>query len=174
MCPFCQLCCTVVLDMTCVTCHGIMRILSFTIQWAGGIPGIWLTGLYSFFFFFSSRRRHTRSLCDWSSDVCSSDLRSGAAETARWPKQSRRFGPLRDCFGHRAVSAAPDRPRTATQRQVSHSFSRRGKELPHASSKNDVQHGNFELEALAPWAEAEGRDLGAGIHVSYLDRRNRQ
>src|SRR5438132_3525649 len=27
-------------------------------------------------FFFSSRRRHTRSLCDWSSDVCSSDLGS--------------------------------------------------------------------------------------------------
>src|SRR4030095_16121993 len=26
------------------------------------------------FSFFSSRRRHTRSLCDWSSDVCSSDL----------------------------------------------------------------------------------------------------
>src|SRR5437588_4108852 len=25
-------------------------------------------------FFFSNRRRHTRSLCDWSSDVCSSDL----------------------------------------------------------------------------------------------------
>src|SRR6266496_6078028 len=25
------------------------------------------------FFFFSSRRRHTRSLRDWSSDVCSSD-----------------------------------------------------------------------------------------------------
>src|SRR5260221_145431 len=24
--------------------------------------------------FFSSRRRHTNSLCDWSSDVCSSDL----------------------------------------------------------------------------------------------------
>src|SRR5216683_7195708 len=28
-----------------------------------------------FFFFFSSRRRHTRSDRDWSSDVCSSDLR---------------------------------------------------------------------------------------------------
>src|SRR5689334_24135360 len=25
-------------------------------------------------FFFSSRRRHTRWNCDWSSDVCSSDL----------------------------------------------------------------------------------------------------
>src|SRR2546430_85699 len=27
-----------------------------------------------FYFFFSSRRRHTRFDCDWSSDVCSSDL----------------------------------------------------------------------------------------------------
>src|SRR3989475_10381243 len=33
-----------------------------------------------FFFFFSSRRRHTRFDCDWSSDVCSSDL----AVTERW------------------------------------------------------------------------------------------
>src|SRR2546430_8794842 len=29
-------------------------------------------------FFFSSRRRHTRFDCDWSSDVCSSDLGRGA------------------------------------------------------------------------------------------------
>src|SRR2546430_17030336 len=34
-----------------------------------------------FFFFFSSRRRHTRFDCDWSSDVCSSDLR--VQETAQ-------------------------------------------------------------------------------------------
>src|SRR5438874_2860311 len=33
-----------------------------------------IASLYSDFFFFSSRRRHTRSLRDWSSDVCSSDL----------------------------------------------------------------------------------------------------
>src|SRR5438034_3453562 len=42
-------------------------------------------------FFFSSRRRHTRSLCDWSSDVCSSDLagRSGAGPITRFdPVQS--------------------------------------------------------------------------------------
>src|SRR6266571_5804523 len=32
--------------------------------------------LYYFFFFFSSRRRHTSLTCDWSSDVCSSDLLS--------------------------------------------------------------------------------------------------
>src|SRR5260370_4574755 len=30
------------------------------------------------YFFFSSRRRHTIFKCDWSSDVCSSDLSSGA------------------------------------------------------------------------------------------------
>src|SRR2546427_9569114 len=30
----------------------------------------------NFRFFFSSRRRHTRFDCDWSSDVCSSDLNS--------------------------------------------------------------------------------------------------
>src|SRR5688572_25400850 len=33
-----------------------------------------MTLYLSFFFFFSSRRRHTRFDCDWSSDVCSSDL----------------------------------------------------------------------------------------------------
>src|SRR5215211_8309019 len=37
-------------------------------------------------FFFSSRSRHTRSLCDGSSDVCSSDLVGGGALSfrARW------------------------------------------------------------------------------------------
>src|SRR5437763_8071484 len=29
---------------------------------------------FCFYFFFSSRRRHTRYIGDWSSDVCSSDL----------------------------------------------------------------------------------------------------
>src|SRR5256885_3016064 len=33
-----------------------------------------------FFFFFSSRRRHTRLQGDWSSDVCSSDLRGTATD----------------------------------------------------------------------------------------------
>src|SRR5262245_64998130 len=33
---------------------------------------------YFFLFFFSSRRRHTRCLSDWSSDVCSSDLLDAA------------------------------------------------------------------------------------------------
>src|SRR5688572_25520402 len=33
-------------------------------------------------FFFSSRRRHTRFDCDWSSDVCSSDLSASPRATA--------------------------------------------------------------------------------------------
>src|SRR2546430_9944126 len=41
------------------------------------------------FFFFSIRRRHTRFDCDWSSDVCSSDLRLARSSTVEseviWP-----------------------------------------------------------------------------------------
>src|SRR2546430_6724051 len=44
----------------------MLRLL-FTITPAGSGP-------FVSFFFFSSRRRHTRFDCDWSSDVCSSDL----------------------------------------------------------------------------------------------------
>src|SRR3712207_3506329 len=36
-----------------------------------------LFSMFLLFFFFSSRRRHTRYWRDWSSDVCSSDLRTG-------------------------------------------------------------------------------------------------
>src|SRR2546427_3914290 len=48
-----------------------------------------------FFFFFSSRRRHTRFDCDWSSDVCSSDL-----SRAQKPDAAQ-------SLGHRARAAPP-------------------------------------------------------------------
>src|SRR2546427_3171103 len=38
-------------------------------------------------FFFSSRRRHTRFDCDWSSDVCSSDLNPEVLYAAFWQAQ---------------------------------------------------------------------------------------
>src|SRR5437899_4857000 len=44
-----------------------------------------------FSFFFSSRRRHTRCLSDWSSDVCSSDLRTATAPPR--PPPTRRSEP---------------------------------------------------------------------------------
>src|SRR2546427_4154976 len=44
----------------------------FTFYWSSFVCSS--AYLVLFFFFFSSRRRHTRFDCDWSSDVCSSDL----------------------------------------------------------------------------------------------------
>src|SRR2546430_9063957 len=46
-----------------------------------------LSGIIFLIFFFSSRRRHTRFDCDWSSDVCSSDL--WARRAARDPDGGR-------------------------------------------------------------------------------------
>ena len=44
----------------------------------GDLRDVGIAGICMFFqvvfFFFSSRRRHTRLVSDWSSDVCSSDL----------------------------------------------------------------------------------------------------
>src|SRR3712207_6897044 len=39
-----------------------------------------LVNVFMICFFFSSRRRHTRYWRDWSSDVCSSDLKSAQRE----------------------------------------------------------------------------------------------
>src|SRR5690349_22230952 len=50
-------------------------------------------GTFSLNFFFSSRRRHTRSLRDWSSDVCSSDL-GAVAHLVPHPVEHERVGPL--------------------------------------------------------------------------------
>src|SRR5256886_429537 len=47
----------------------------------------WIKVMKDGVFFFSSRRRHTRFDCDWSSDVCSSDL--------SWPASSVAPGPVR-------------------------------------------------------------------------------
>src|SRR5689334_25445187 len=51
-------------------------------------------------FFFSSRRRHTRWNCDWSSDVCSSDLM-----TPRAPSPNHCASPSQES-SHHARSAS--------------------------------------------------------------------
>src|SRR5438093_1782234 len=51
---------------------------------------------FTCFFFFSSRRRHTRLVSDWSSDVCSSDLSKGDHEGDQ---------------NHRATGNGPAHPR---------------------------------------------------------------
>src|SRR5438034_1658419 len=53
-------------------------------------------------FFFSSRRRHTSSLCDWSSDVCSSDLFNLGSRVLSLC-QRRLPGDWEEAFGHGVV-----------------------------------------------------------------------
>src|SRR6266568_8104577 len=67
-----------------------------------------------FFFFFSSRRRHTRWNCDWSSDVCSSDLeiameKAGIFKPGRPAVIGEPARDIRELLKHRAMElgAAP-------------------------------------------------------------------
>src|SRR5260370_3215113 len=78
-----------------------------------------------FFFFFSSRRRHTRFKCDWSSDVCSSDLPAG-----EFPRSIRKLGGkmrnhalMRAGGGIRPLEGVPD-PAIARELRLPKSRSR--------------------------------------------------
>src|SRR5256886_7400793 len=52
----------------------VNRVSNYGTQKVRRNPSASLRSMLFIFFFFSSRRRHTRFDCDWSSDVCSSDL----------------------------------------------------------------------------------------------------
>src|SRR6267143_4275456 len=67
-----------------------------------------MTVIKSTLFFFSSRRRHTSGNCDWSSDVCSSDLDGGQSQDAAWCRR-RVPGPLRRPAHADAVRRQPGR-----------------------------------------------------------------
>src|SRR5688572_23465533 len=58
-----------------------------------------------FLFFFSSRRRHTRFDCDWSSDVCSSDL----GDPRRAARRVAAPGELAQPLGRAGTASAPAR-----------------------------------------------------------------
>src|SRR4030043_1088588 len=59
---------------------------------------------FFFFFFFSSRRRHTRCSRDWSSDVCSSDLRRISSSASAGRRKNN-------------ISHSPSRPARALRRR---------------------------------------------------------
>src|SRR5256886_4489694 len=61
------------------------------IRWTSDATPCYRLGL-RLFFFFSSRRRHTRFDCDWSSDVCSSDLKEDIARVATISSREREIG----------------------------------------------------------------------------------
>src|SRR2546426_6546206 len=66
-----------------------------------------------FFFFFSSRRRHTRLQGDWSSDVCSSDLR----RCWRRPGTARQPSPTSGGRSARLQGRARRRRQTSTKQR---------------------------------------------------------
>src|SRR5256886_13043029 len=75
------------------------------------------------FFFFASRRRHTRFDCDWSSDVCSSDLE---AALRRLPLRLRidldgdKDVPMRMPAGRRSPDVGLDRESSGRARGEGH------------------------------------------------------
>src|SRR5437588_9601353 len=96
---------------------------------------------YVFFFFFSSRRRHTRSLCDWSSDVCSSDLDGAVLVLAG---RIRNFVPVHqhgskvsELLRDRAIKSVPPLPRR-TRLHPRHCFELRRVKIGRASCRERV------------------------------------
>src|SRR5690242_21578671 len=83
---------------------------------------------FFFFFFFSSRRRHTRLTCDWSSDVCSSDLpRSARLRRGGRDRGSRRSTRARSradlcraaCLSRRRARRSPSCSRARSEEHTS-------------------------------------------------------
>src|SRR2546430_7132131 len=87
-------------------------------------------------FFFSSRRRHTRFDCDWSSDVCSSDLAIGRRLLGR--------GDSRDHGG--SVAAAARRVVTADRGHIHHRLLRDRKSTRLNSSHSQISYAVFCLK----------------------------
>src|SRR5437899_3059736 len=69
-------------------------------------------------FFFSSRRRHTRCLSDWSSDVCSSDL-ALSVSSCRASSAETDAGDRRQGLRQRSVARAAGTARNRTDRAAS-------------------------------------------------------
>src|SRR5204863_39639 len=104
-----------------------------------------LGGKISYFFFFSSRRRHTRSLRDWSSDVCSSDL----------PARRRSLRDGRQIFidGERVADVTSDRRLAGAARSLAELY--------------DMQHDEG-LRGKMTFASPSG---GAPVGLSFIEPR---
>src|SRR5437588_9070513 len=93
--------------------------------------------LFLVFFFFSSRRRHTRSLCYWSSDVCSSDLpnrgRYTGSKKRSCARKSKRQG---SSWPNKAISCAIRQTRATRTRPILHN--------PKTSSSSNSSSPKFE------------------------------
>src|SRR3712207_8083821 len=98
----------------CAACHYTADQLCYVCvcrtRWdlSSVLSGLLSIGVEWFFFFFSSRRRHTRYWRDWSSDVCSSDLRTPPCSRAA------RTSTCLPPGGRRCARSPPPRPAPST------------------------------------------------------------
>src|SRR5579864_9662160 len=70
----------------------VMMVILIAFRWIHLLTLLIRLFLLVLIFLFSSRRRHTRFTCDWSSDVCSSDLsRSSRRLTGSTAVTKRRY-----------------------------------------------------------------------------------
>src|SRR5688572_29212886 len=140
-------------------------------------------------FFFSSRRRHTRFDCDWSSDVCSSDLLIDACTAPKGPAlKTRHHGDYHlgqvlianNDFMIIDFEGEPSRPLSETRRKHSslrdvagmlRSFSyAKWSVRAQAGAKDTVALDAWEADVrrafLAAYAEAT---KGSGLYSSFAD-----
>src|SRR5690606_39751108 len=90
----------------------------------------------SFVFFFSSRRRHTRFSRDWSSDVCSSDLRRAEEARKAYEEELARLERENDAY-ERAVERSR-REREAANRAQQEYFAAQRRQIGRASCRESV------------------------------------
>src|SRR5947199_2239278 len=107
--------------------------------------------LFYVFFFFSSRRRHTRCLSDWSSDVCSSDLRPRVRPPV---------------ISHRAGDEDPA--------AVDHGAGVSSERLPGRSARDEFSRAHAETSASRSEERREGKSGDLGGRSTTKKKKERQ
>src|SRR2546430_7962011 len=133
--------------------------------------GIKLTSGGRVVFFFSSRRRHTRFDCDWSSDVCSSDLGQRLPPTWRVLRRLPARSISAAAKGTEADRCTPHLPRRAD------TLVRTMRNVPVALRVSLPSGGEAILHADGQYLSnriLKDRDAGVAVLPWFLDGRTRQ
>src|SRR5205085_991881 len=120
-----------------------------------------------FVFFFSSRRRHTRFACDWSSDVCSSDLgrvtkkdvQDFAAKAKAAPAPAPQAAPAGPGQGDEVVQL------TRVRRLIAENMTRSKQTIPHAWQTQEVDMSGV---VASRTANKGGFQKQEGFSLTYL------
>src|SRR5438034_6940657 len=116
---------------------------------------------FKLFFFFSSRRRHTRSLCDWSSDVCSSDLSGCLSYLA---SAERAFALLDE------QPEVPERPNARPLQRAVGAVAFRGVSFAYGPDRPVLRDVSFEIEPGTQLGIVGATGAGKTTLISLLTR----